>query len=223
MKWIKAVLAILRKDLLNEKRSFITLGSLLVFALVVVLIFLFAFDLVVSMRTEAASAVVWVALCFAGTLSLDRTLAVERDSDGMDGLRLAPFDPVVIFIAKVVVNWLFMLGTALIVVCVYAVFGNLSLFSAGFALVILLGTLGYITVGTLVGTLNMQMKARGPMLSVLLFPLLIPLILAAVNASTLVLNGSDPQGLNTWLGVLAGYDLLFLAAGLILFDKTLDE
>ncbi len=223
MKYIRAILAIVAKDLLNEKRTFVTMGAMLVFALIVVLIFLFAFDLTVGLRTEAAPGIIWVTLCFSGTLSLDRTLALEREADNMDGLRLAPFDPSVIFFAKVLVNWLFMLITAAVVILVYSFFGNVSLLSGTFLQVILLGTLGYTLMGTLIGTMNTQIRLRGPLLSVLLFPLLIPLLLAVVNASSISLHGEHMKDLNTWLGLLIGYDLLALAAGFMFFNKTLDE
>ena len=223
MRYFKAVAAIIEKDLINEKRTFVTLGATLVFALIVILIFLFAFDLAVGLRMEAASGVIWVCLCFAGTLSLDRTMALERESDGIDGLLLAPVDHTAIFTAKVITNWLFMLITAIIVITAYSIFGNISLFSLKFLFIILLGTLGYTLIGTLMGTLNIQIKSRGPLLPVLLFPLLIPLVLSAVNASSLILTTSDPIGLQTWTNILVGYDLLFLTAGIMLYDKTLEE
>ena len=223
MKYLRATFTIFSKDLLNEKRTLATMGAMLVFAMIVVLIFLFAFDLTVGLRVEAASGIIWVTLCFSGTLSLDRTLSLERESESMDGLRLAPFDHTAIYFAKVLVNWFFMLVTAILVILIYSIFGNVSLVSGTFLLVIVLGTLGYILTGTLIGTMNMQIKVRGPMLSVLLFPLLIPLILAVVNASSISLNGGNLKDLGTWLGLLAGYDLLSLAAGIVLYNKTLDE
>ncbi len=223
MKYLRATFTIFSKDLLNEKRTLATMGAMLVFAMIVVLIFLFAFDLTVGLRVEAASGIIWVTLCFSGTLSLDRTLSLERESESMDGLRLAPFDHTAIYFAKVLVNWFFMLVSAILVILIYSIFGNVSLVSGTFFLVIVLGTLGYILTGTLIGTMNMQIKVRGPMLSVLLFPLLIPLILAVVNASSISLNGGNLKDLGTWLGLLAGYDLLSLAAGIVLYNKTLDE
>ena len=223
MKYLRATFTIFSKDLLNEKRTLATMGAMLVFAMIVVLIFLFAFDLTVGLRVEAASGIIWVTLCFSGTLSLDRTLSLEREAESMDGLRLAPFDHTAIYFAKVLVNWFFMLVSAILVILIYSIFGNVSLVSGTFFLVIVLGTLGYILTGTLIGTMNMQIKVRGPMLSVLLFPLLIPLILAVVNASSISLNGGNLKDLGTWLGLLAGYDLLSLAAGIVLYNKTLDE
>ncbi len=223
MKFVNAVRAIVWKDLLSEKRTISALGAMVVFALIVTLIFVFAFDLAVDFRRTAAPGVIWVTLCFAGTLSLDRTLAMERESDGMDGLMMMPTDRTAIYTAKVLVNWLYLFITALIVICAYAMFNNTWFFSIGFFTIILFGTLGYILVGTLIATLTQQLKTRGILLPVLLFPLLVPLVLAAVNASQLVLNGGDPGGLRTWLGVLITYDLIFLAVGVMIYDKILDE
>ena len=223
MKYLNAVRAIVWKDLLSEKRTIAALGAMIVFALIVILIFVFAFDLAVDLRRSAATGVIWVTLCFAGTLSLDRTLSMERESDGMDGLMMVPVDRTTIYTAKVMVNWFYMLITALIVIGAYALFNNINLFSVGFFAVIVLGTLGYILVGTLIATLTQQLKTRGILLPVLLFPLLVPLVLAAVNASGLVLNGGDPAGLKTWLGVLVTYDLVFLAVGVMIYEKILDE
>lgn len=223
MRFFKVVRAIVWKDLLSEKRTIAALGAMLVFALIVILIFVFAFDLAVDLRRSAAAGVIWVTLCFAGTLSLDRTLAMERESDGMDGLMLVPVDRTAIFTAKVLVNWVYLLLTALVVTAVYAVFNNTNLFSLPFLGIIILGTLGYILVGTLIATLTQQLKSRGILLPVLLFPLLVPLVLAAVNASQIVLNGGNPLGLRTWLGVLGTYDLIFIAVGVMIYEKILEE
>lgn len=223
MRFFKVVRAILWKDLLSERRTIAALGAMLVFALIVILIFVFAFDLAVDLRRSAAAGVIWVTLCFAGTLSLDRTLAMERESDGMDGLMLVPVDRTAIFMAKVLVNWIYLLLTALVVIAVYALFNNVNLLSLPFFGIIILGTLGYILVGTLIATLTQQLKSRGILLPVLLFPLLVPLVLAAVNASLIVLNDGDPLGLRTWLGVLGTYDLIFLAVGVMIYEKILEE
>ena len=221
--FMRTVAAIFWKDLLGEKRSREIIASMLVFALVVILIFVFAFNLSVETRRTAAAAVIWVTLCFSGTLSLNRTMSSEKEWDGMDGLMLAPVDRIAIFAAKVLVNWTFVLLTALVIVPVYALFNNIPILSAGFFGVILLGTLGYILTGTLLAALTQQLKTRDLLLPVLLFPIIIPLLLAAVNASTLLLQGGDLQGLSTWLMLLVGYDLLFLAVAIMVYDKILDE
>jgi len=221
--FLNTVLAIFWKDLLAERRTREILGAMLVFALTVLLVFVFAFDLAVDMRSKTAPGVIWVTLCFAGTISLNRTMSLEKDREGFDGLLLAPADRTAIYFGKALVNWVFMLITAIIVVPVYALFNNINLFSAGFAGVILLGTLGYILTGTLLSALSLQLRTRDMLLPVLLFPVIIPLLLAVVRASTILLQGGMQGELSTWLLILVGYDLLFAAVGLLIFDKIIDE
>ena len=221
--FIDAVLAIFWKDLLAERRTRETLGTMLVFALTVILVFVFAFDLSVEMRRKAAAGVIWVTLCFAGTISLNRSMALEKDREGFDGLLLAPVDHTAIYFGKALVNWVYLLITAAIILPVYSIFNNTGLFSWGALGVILLGTLGYILTGTLLASLALQLRARDMLLPVLLFPVIIPLLLAAVRATTILLQGGDPDELGTWLLMLAGYDLLFAAVGVLVFDKIIEE
>ena len=222
MNFLRAVGAIFWKDMLGERRTREVLASMLVFALVVVLVFVFAFNLSVETRRSAATGVIWVTLCFAGTLSLNRTMSAEKEAGGMDGLMLAPVDRTAIFTAKALVNWVYMLVTAAVILPVYALFNNVPLLSVGLAGVILLGTLGYSLTGTMLAALSQQLRTRDLFLPVLLFPVLIPLLLAAVNASDAAFNGAV-GGTGTWLALLIGYDLLFLAVSILLYDKILEE
>jgi heme exporter protein B len=221
--FFKVVFAIVWKDLLGERRTREILGAMLVFALIIVLIFAFAFNLSVESRRNAAAGVIWVTLCFAGTLSLNRTMSVEKDRDGMDGLLLAPIDRTAIYIGKVLVNWVYVVVVAAIIVPAYALFNSINLFSFGFLGVILFGTIGYILTGTMLSTLSLQLKTRDLLLPVLLFPVLIPLLLAVVNASTIILQGGNPSELRTWILLLLAYDLIFLAVSIMVFDKILEE
>ncbi len=221
--YFEVILAIFWKDLLAERRTREIMGAMLVFALIIILIFIFAFDLSMEMRRNTAAGVIWVTLCFSGTVSLNRTMSIEKDREGLDGLLLIPVDRTAIYFGKVLVNWVYILLTALIVVPVYSFFNNINLVSWAFAGVILLGTLGYILTGTLLSMLSVQLRTRDMMLPVLLFPVLIPLLLAAVRASTIILLGGATSELNTWLMLLAGYDLLFFAVGLMVFEKLIEE
>lgn len=222
-RFFDAILAIAWKDLLAEKRTREIMGAMLVFALTVILIFIFSFDLSVEMRRKAAAGVIWVTLCFAGTISLNRSMSIEKDREGMDGLLLAPVDRTAVYFGKVLVNWIYILLSAAIVVPVYSIFNNTNLISWEFAGVILLGTLGYILTGTLLSMLSVQLRTRDMMLPVLLFPVVIPLLLAAVRASTIILQGGAASEFHTWLLLLAGYDLLFFAVGLMVFEKLIEE
>ena len=221
--FLDVVFSIFWKDLLAERRTREILGTMLVFALTVILIFVFAFDLSIEMRSKAAPGVIWVTLCFAGTISLNRTMSLEKDREGFDALLLAPVDRTAIFFGKALVNWIYLLITAAILLPVYALFNNVNLFNGGVAGVVLLGTLGYILTGTLLSTLSLQLRTRDMLLPVLLFPVLIPLLLAVVRASTILLQGGIEGELSTWLLLLAGYDLIFMALGVIIFDKIIEE
>lgn len=221
--FVDVVFSIFWKDLLAERRTREILGTMLVFALTVILIFVFAFDLSIEMRSKAAPGVIWVTLCFAGTISLNRTMSLEKDREGFDALLLAPVDRTAIFFGKALVNWIYLLITAAILLPVYALFNNVNLFNGGVAGVVLLGTLGYILTGTLLSTLSLQLRTRDMLLPVLLFPVLIPLLLAVVRASTILLQGGIEGELSTWLMLLAGYDLIFMALGVIIFDKIIEE
>ena len=221
--FLDVVFSIFWKDLLAERRTREILGTMLVFALTIILIFVFAFDLSVEMRGKAAPGVIWVTLCFAGTISLNRTMSLEKDREGFDALLLAPVDRTAIFFGKALVNWIYLLITAAILLPVYALFNNVNLFNGGVAGVVLLGTLGYILTGTLLSTLSLQLRTRDMLLPVLLFPVLIPLLLAVVRASTILLQGGIEGELSTWLLLLAGYDLIFMALGIIIFDKIIEE
>lgn len=221
--FFEAVLAITWKDLKAERRTREILGAMLVFALTVILVFVFAFDLSVEMRRKAAAGVIWVTLCFAGTISINRSMTLEKDREGFDGLLLAPVDRTAIYISKVVVNWIYLLITAAIVLPVYSLFNNTNLLSWGTLGVVLLGTLGYILVGTLLSTLSLQLRARDMLLPVLLFPVIIPLLLAAVRATTILLMGGSVEELTTWLLMLVGFDLMFAAIGVLVFDKIIEE
>jgi heme exporter protein B len=102
-------------------------------------------------------------------------------------------------------------------------FNNTNLFSFGLVGVVLLGSLGYILSGTLLSTLSLQLRTREMLLPVLLFPVVIPLLLAAIRATSILLLGGATTELNTWLWMLMVYDLVFLAVGIMVFDKTLEE
>ena len=137
--FMKAMGAVVWKDLAAEWRSREMLSAMLVFALLVIFIFNFALELDVQARANVTSGVLWVTFAFAGTLGLNRSLAVEKDRGCLDGLLLAPVDRSAIYFGKMLANLVFMLATAIIVLPVYSVLYNTNLFNAGLALVILLG------------------------------------------------------------------------------------
>ena len=143
--YARAVWAILWKDLAAELRGREMLSAMLVFALLVILIFNFALELDAKTRTSVTSGVLWVTFAFAGTLGLNRSMAMEKDRGCLDGLLLTPVDRSAIYFGKALSNLAFMLIVEVIVLPVYSILYNTNLFNPGLIMVILLGSIGYLS------------------------------------------------------------------------------
>lgn len=221
--YLSVIFSILRKDLLSEWRSREMLAGMLVFALLVIFIFNFALELEANLRAELSAGILWVTLIFAGVLGLNRSLAAEKERGCLDGLLLAPIDRTALFFGKAAANYLFMLLTALIIVPLFSLFYNQNLFQPGLWLVILLGCLGYCLSGTLLSAMAVQARTRDILLPVLLFPITIPVLVAAVKASSIFLQAAVWSEALPWLNLLLVYDVIFSAAGLMLFDFVIEE
>jgi heme exporter protein B len=223
--FLRAMGAVVWKDLSAELRSRELISAMLVFALLVILIFNFALDLDPATRREPTitAGVLWVIFVFAGTLGLNRSMAVEKDRGCMDGLLLAPVDRSAIYFGKVLGNLVFMLMVEIIVLPIYSLLYNVNLFDPGLLLVILLGSIGYVAVGTLLAAMAVQARTRDILLPILLFPVVLPVILAAVKASTGFLDGSEMEMIRPWLNLLIAYDIIFSAVAFMVFDYVVEE
>ena len=221
--FIKAVSAVVWKDLQAEFRSRELFSAMLVFSLLIILIFNFALELDIKTRQTVTSGVLWATFAFAGTLGLNRSMAIEKDRGCLDGLLLAPVDRSAIYFGKVISNLAFMLIVEIIVLPVYSVLYNINLFQPGLLLVILLGSIGYVGVGTLLAAMSVQTRTRDILLPILLFPVVIPVLLAAVKASTGYLEGLEFSEILAPLSLLIAYDVIFIAVAFMVFDSVVEE
>ncbi|MGH2619345.1 MAG: heme exporter protein CcmB [Anaerolineales bacterium] len=221
--YLRAVGAVIWKDLTAEWRSRELLGAMLVFALLVILIFNFALELDIRTRQSVTAGVLWVTFAFAGTLGLNRAMAVERERSCLDGLLLAPVDRSAIFFGKALGNLLFMLIVAAIILPVYSLLYNVNLFHPALAVVIVLGSIGYVIVGTLFSVMAVQARTRELLLPILLFPVVLPVLIAAVRATNSILLGIPIKEIRGWLNLLIVYDLLFTAVAIMTFDYVVEE
>jgi heme exporter protein B len=221
--YLKAIFAIVWKDLAIELRSRELLSAMLVFALLVILIFNFAIELNPALRVTITPGVLWVTFAFAGTLGLNRSMAIEKDRGCLDSLLLAPVDRSAIFFGKAISNLAFMLIVELIVLPVYSVLYNTNLFNPGLLLVILLGSIGYASVGTLLSGMAVQTRTRDVLLPILLFPVILPVLLAAVKASGGYLQALPLNNIMPWINILIGYDIIFTAVAFMMFDTIVEE
>lgn len=221
--FIKAVFAIAWKDLSAELRSRELLSAMLVFAMLVILIFNFALKLDAKTRITATSGILWVTFTFAGTLGLNRSMAVEKDRGCLDGLLLAPVDRSSIYFGKLISNLFFMFIVEAIVLPLYSILYNVNLFNPGLLLVIFLGSVGYIAIGTLLAAMAVQTRTRDVMLPILLFPVVIPVVVAAVEASGGFLQGMPISEMMYWINLLLVYDVIFIAIAFMVFDYVVEE
>ena len=221
--FLKALWAVVWKDIAAELRSRELLSAMLVFALLVLFIFNFALELSAAARTEATAGILWVTFAFAGTLGLNRSMAIEKDRGCLDGLLLAPVDRSAIYFGKTLANLVFMLLMAVIILPVYTILYNVNLLSGGLILTILLGSWGYVAVGTLLATMTVQARTRDILLPILLFPVTIPLVVAAVKASSGYLQALDFQDILPWLNLLIVYDVVFTSLAFMFFDPIVEE
>jgi heme exporter protein B len=221
--FLSAVGAVIWKDLAAELRSRELVSAMLTFAVLVILIFNFALELDAQTRATVTSGVLWVTFVFAGSLGLNRSMAVEKDGGCLDGLLLAPVDRTAIYFGKAAGNLIFMLIMAAIILPLYSVLYNVNLFLPGFLLVILLGSLGYTAVGTLLATMAVQARTRDMLLPILLFPVAIPVLVAAVKASSGYLQGLPAAQIQPWLSLLIAYDVIFTAVAFMVYDYVVEE
>lgn len=221
--YLARVAAIVWKDIVSELRTRDIFSAMFVFALLAVLIFQFAFDLLVDNVNEVVPGVLWVTIAFAGVLGLNRSFILEYDKGCLEGLLLTPVDRSAIYFGKMLGNLIFMLVVEAIVLPIFVVLFNVPIWHPGIVLAVVLGTLGFAAVGTLFSAMAVNTRAREVMLPILLFPIVVPVMIAGVRMTGGVLDGTPLTEMRNWLQLLVGFDLIFLAIALMTFDYVVEE
>ncbi len=221
MNLLSQVWHILLKDLrceLRSKQMWIGMG---LFALLVLVIFNFAFDLRVDNKAAVAPGALWVAFVFASFLGLGRTLSAERERGSLDRLLLCPVNRKAIYLAKLLGNVLFISVVEIVALPVFAVLFNVPFSIGGLLPIVLLGTIGIASVGTLFSALALATQARELLLPILVFPLIVPIIIAVVRATgaLMITTVDEPP----WLGLIIAFDAIFLSLSTLLFEYIIEE
>ncbi len=223
--YLRTVGAVLRKDLLLEWRSREAITSMAFFSLLVVVLFGFAFQAErIDPRTQAGG-LLWVAFSFSGVLGLHRSFAVEREGSCLQGLLLAPVDRSALFLGKVIGNFLLILAVEAVTFPVFSILLRVSILPhfGPLALIAALGTLGFAEVGTLLATVSSGSRLREVLLPLILYPIWVPVLIASVEVTGMVLAGEGLAAGGRWIALVLAYDLVFLGVGLMLFDHLLEE
>jgi heme exporter protein B len=222
---LKTVGVLLAKDLLIEWRTRARLNALVFFALATLLLFSFAVGPDTKVLARNAGGYLWLALLFASVLSLGESFRVEQENLTLDGLRLAPADARAIFLSKAVGNTLLLtgLGALLIPVMVALYSVNVTMGVGPIATTLVLGCMAISAPGTVYSAIASNARARDVLLPLLLFPLIIPALLAAAKATTLVLQGDPMNQLGSWYGLLLGFNLIYWGLGFVLFPRVIED
>ena len=221
---MKGVLAIARKDLLSELRSKEAINASVSFALVILLIFSFAFEPTEEETRAIAGGLLWIAFSFAGALILNRSFARELPNDCLDVLLSSPVPGWALFLGKAFANFALVIAIECLCLPVFGIFFNIRWLRqpASLAAVLLLGTWGLTVLGTAFSALTVNIRLRELMLPLLLYPAFAPALLAAMRLTTIVLSGQPITGDDiAWLRLLIGFDIIFTALAVTLVEFVL--
>lgn len=222
---VRQISMIIYKDVLIELRNKDIIISMLVFSLIVVVVFNFIFDPGSEMIKTTAPGILWVTILFAGNLGLARSFAREHDNAMMHSLLLCPVDRSAIFIAKMLGNILFIVIVEAVSLPIMVILFDISVRDILWPLILILvlGTIGLAAVGTLFSTISANTKSREVMLPVLMFPVSIPLILAAAKSTTLLMSGSTLAQVWSWIKILIAFDVIYTVLCFLLYDYVVEE
>ena len=223
MNFWRKVIAITWKDALSEMRTREIVFSVLVFTLLVIMIFNFAFSASQEAMVLVAPGILWVTFAFAGVLSLNRSFIMEKEEGCLEGLMVCPISREVIYVGKMLGSLLFMLIIEAIALPIFAVLFNLEVLSLQLVVIVFLTTVGFVAVGTLFSALAVNTKAREMVLPILFLPIVVPLIISAVEASGLALSGEPWARLSSWLQIILAFDVIFLAVSFLVFAFVIEE
>lgn len=223
---LRRMRAIAWKDLTAERRSRAVLNAVTFLGVLILMLFGFALGPDGDALRNAAAGALWLAILFSGILAFNRSYQVELDGGALESLLLYPGSRWSIFAGKLLANLAFVFFVELIVIPVAMVLFQVR-FPEGWAwasqlAVLVLGTVGFVTLGTFYAAMSSRSRSREVLLPLLLFPMMIPVLLGAVESSTSLLSGDPMREAGAWMGMLTAFDVIFLTAALVTFEYVIE-
>lgn len=223
MRFWKKVITITWKDVLSEMRTKEIVFSVLVFTLLVIVIFNFAFGTSQEQVTTVLPGMLWVTFAFAGVLSFNRSFVSEKEEGCLEGLMLSPVSREAIYIGKMLGSLLFLLVIEAIALPIFIILFNVGVFSLQLVVITLLATVGFVAVGTLFSAMAVNTRARELVLPILFLPIVTPIIISAVTASSLALAGEPWSSLFPALRIIGAFDVIYLVVAYLVFNFVIEE
>ncbi len=222
MFWGK-VLAIVRKDTISELRTKEVVSSVLVFTILIIIIFNFAFSANHELVKNMAPGILWATFAFAGVLSLNRAFVAEKEQGCLEGLMVCPISRDVIYVGKMVTSLLFMLIIEMVTLPIFTLLFNVNVISLQLIAIVILATIGFVAVGTLFSAIAINTRARELVLPILFLPVVVPVVISAVKASGLAIAGEPWSQLYSWLLILLSFDVIFITLSYLIFGHVIEE
>jgi heme exporter protein B len=212
------------KDVRLELRRRESLLTMFFFGILLLFVFHFSFDLAPDKVSVMTPALLWLGFLFTGTLGLAQLFEAERGNHCLDALLLSPMDRGALFLAKTCFNIILMVLVEICVIPLFWILFNLSSWDLIplLFLIVLLGTIGFCVLGTILSAVTLKARARELLLPLVLFPLMIPVILATIRCMEAILRAGVIGDAAPWLRLLIGFDVIFLTVGVLIFDWVID-
>jgi heme exporter protein B len=216
--------AIMWKDLTTERRSKAGFNAVAFLGVLILLLFGFALGPDAQALREAAAGALWLAILFSGVLAFNRSYQLELDGGALEPLLLYPAPRWTIFAGKFGANLLFVLMVEIIVVPVAIILFQVNSLAGWLPAsgVLLLGSVGFVALGTFYASMASRSRAREVLLPLLLFPMLIPVLLASAEATSALLAGNPMQDAGAWIRLLVAFDVIFVVASFLAFDHVIE-
>ena len=210
--YLNQIGAIIWKDFITELKTRELLSAMFIFALLVILIFIFSINLSIVKASEVGPGILWVAFLFAGTIGLNRSFMLEKENACLMGLMLVPADRTTIYFGKLISNFIFLSIMELFILPLFMIFFDIDLLAhlGPLLMVVFLGTLGFCALGTI-------------MLPILLYPLLIPIVIGVVRMTGQLLEGIPLLDMMKWIGLTASFDIIYIGVSIMTIDHILEE
>ena len=223
MSYLGTIRVLLWKDILLEWRSKEITISMFVFSSLVIMVFNFVLDTASISLMMLAPGILWISIIFGGVIGFNRFLSIEKESGGIYGLMISPVERDVIFFGKMLSTFVFLLVIELLIFALFSILYNLSLYSPSFILLAVLATLGMSLVGTLFSTISVNTRSREVMFPILFLPVVLPLMIATVEATGSLLMEGVTKDFFNWVSLLVIFDSIFLVICPIAFTYIIED
>jgi len=225
MEYLRQMGAVIWKDLVVEFRTRERVAAMGGFTILVGVLFNYSIDPTVVEPQAIASGLIWMTIVFGGMLGLGRTFQLEEEEGAFQGILLSPIPRDALFLGKVVANFLVLVAVTVLVFGVFALFFDLSFGGHPVALagVVLLGILGFVAIGTLFSAVSTRTSMGDTLLPILVFPLLIPVVIYGVTATSRLFQGLPVSEVDGNIRMLGAFAVVSVAAGAGLFRFVVEE